>query len=241
MAIKQEESSINKKFQHNTIDSDKERRSRELVSLTSSEDSPSPNGMQKTTQPSSLTENTTIKRTTTTATTSSSMVSSNTNTTTTTDNKIVKFAMNYMGIANTAATGNYITTDCPVTDKHPTSNSIDVTLPNGVNITSSHTAILQLPHELPIGACKADIFPGLKSGSLVSISQLCDHGCMAMFTATPVRIFHQGRLILTGHRSIDTNNLWLLQLDGMLPHQDHVPWDTKSFPRPSNQPSVQQI
>jgi hypothetical protein len=143
------------------------------------------------------------------------MVSPHTNTTTT-NNKIVKFAMNYMGIADTAATGNYITTDCPVTDKHPTSNSIDVTLPNGVNITSTHTALLQLPHELPLGACKADIFPGLKSGSLVGIGQLCDHGCTATFTATQVQIFHQERLILTGHRSLDTNNLWLLQLDGML-------------------------
>jgi hypothetical protein len=120
MAIKQEESSINKKFQHNNIDSDKERRSPELASSTSSEDYPSPNGMRKTTRPSSLTENTTIKQTTTIATTSSSMVSPNTNTTT--NNKIVKFAMNYMGIADTAATGNYVTTECPVTNKHPTSN-----------------------------------------------------------------------------------------------------------------------
>jgi hypothetical protein len=143
------------------------------------------------------------------------MVSPNTNTTTT-NNKIIKFAMNYMGIADTAASGNYITTDCPVTDKHPISNGIDVTLPNGVNITSTHTSLLQLRHELPLGARKADIFPGLKSGSLVSIGQLCDHGCTATFTATQVQIFHQERLILTGHRSRDTNNLWMLQLDGML-------------------------
>jgi hypothetical protein len=144
--------------------------------------------------------------------------------------------MNYMGIADTAATGNYVTTDCPVTDMQPTTNGIDVTLPNGVNITSSHTALLQLPHELPIGACKADIFPGLKSGSLVSIGQLCDHGCTATFTATQVQIFHQERLILTGHRSIETNNLWMLQLDGMLAQRDQqgstrnqVPMITKTI------------
>jgi hypothetical protein len=130
--------------------------------------------------------------------------------------------MNYMGIADTAATGNYVTTDCPITDKHPTSNGIDVTLPNGVNITSSHMALLRLPCTLPIGALKADIFPGLKSGSIVSIGQLCDHGCTATFTATQVQIFHQGCLLLTGHRSIDTNNLWLLQLDGILANQDQV-------------------
>ena len=110
MAIKQEESSINKKFEHINIDSDKERRSPEVASSTSSEDSPSPNGMPKTTdRPLSLTENTTIKQTTTTTHTPSSMVSPNTNTTT--NNKTVKFAMNYMGIADTAATGNYVTTD----------------------------------------------------------------------------------------------------------------------------------
>jgi hypothetical protein len=142
-----------------------------------------------------------------------------------------------MGIADTAATGNYITMDCPVTDKHPTSHGIDVTLPNGVNITSSHTALLQLPHELPIGARKADSFPGLKSGSLMSIGQLCDHGCTATFTATQVQIFHQERLILTGHRSIDTNNLWLLQLDGMLTDQHHVLIQHQLIPR-TNEPTI---
>jgi hypothetical protein len=144
-----------------------------------------------------------------------------------------------MGIADTAATGNYVTTECPVTNKHPTSNGIDVTLPNGVNITSSHTALLQLPHELPIGPCKADIFPGLKSGSLMSIGQLCDHGCTATFTATQVQIFHQGRLILTGHRSIDTNNLWMLQLDGMLlANRDHVPSRQQESPKIMIEPTI---
>jgi hypothetical protein len=74
----------------------------------------------------------------------------------------------------------------------------------------------------------------------MSIGQLCDHGCTATFTATQVQIFHQGRLILTGHRSIVTNNLWMLRLDGMLlANQDHVPaWNQVPMTTKTIEPTI---
>jgi hypothetical protein len=53
---------------------------------------------------------------------------------------------------------------------------------------------------------------------------------LACFTATQVQIFHQGILILTGHRSFDISNLWLLQLDGKLANHRHVPVPHQQVP-----------
>jgi hypothetical protein len=161
----------------------------------------------------------------------SSLASPNTNPINDNISKNVHFAANYTAIANTAATGNYVTPDCPVTNIHPTSTGINVTIPDGSNITSSHTALLRLPPTLPLGARIAHIFPGLKSGSLISIGQLCDHGCTAFFDAKQLRISYNNEIIMTGFRSVDTNNLWLLQLD------DHVSGPSASAPSPSQVPN----
>ena len=149
-----------------------------------------------------------------------------TNTTTTTNQQLVtpntnptyKNTMNYTAIADTAATGHYITQECPVVDKRSTNYGVNVTLPDGNSINSTHTALLQLPSQLPINARTAHIFPDLKSGSLISIGQLCDHNCTAIFDATQVKIYYKDAIIMSGARSINTNNLWVLELDD-LPNQ----------------------
>jgi hypothetical protein len=51
----------------------------------------------------------------------------------------------------------------------------------------------------------------LASGSLISIGQLCDHGCTALFTATTVEISFNSQIILQGNRS-HTTKLWTLDL-----------------------------
>jgi hypothetical protein len=58
-----------------------------------------------------------------------------------------------------------------------------VILPNGEAITSTHTAELDLGN-IPLGAHTCHLFPHLRSRSLLSIRQLCDHGCEALFTHT---------------------------------------------------------
>jgi hypothetical protein len=150
------------------------------------------------------TSNTNLSSTTTTP-----LASPTTNPPTST---IIHRMAHYTAIADTAATGNYITPDCPVLERQPSNQGVDVLLPDGSLITSSHTATLQLPAVLPIGARTAHVFPDLKSGSLISIGQLCDHGCIATFDATHVKIIYHDNVIMTGYRSFATNNLWILEL-----------------------------
>jgi len=152
-----------------------------------------------------------------------SPTTTNTTTTTTTDQPLVTPTTNpptsntmyYTAIADTAATGHYVTQACPVTDKRSTNYGVQVILPDGNSITSTHTALLQLPNQLPITAKTAHIFPDLKSGSLISIGQLCDYGCTATFNAKQVQIIYKDAIIMSSARSLETNNLWVLELDDL--------------------------
>ena len=52
------------------------------------------------------------------------------------------------------------------------------------------------------------VFPSLASGSLLSVGQLCDVGCYAVFYNHFVNIFYNNHLILSGSRTDKTNGLW---------------------------------
>ena len=88
----------------------------------------------------------------------------------------------------------------------PTSQKIDVVLPNHACISSTHTAKLTLP-QLPAPATAVHLFPSLATGSLLSIGQFCDHGCTATFTKTKATVSHNGETILEGTRHPSTS-LW---------------------------------
>ena len=62
---------------------------------------------------------------------------------------------------------------------------------------STHTAQLSIPG-LPKAALEAHLFPALNNTSLLSISQLCDSDCKALFTKNKVQIKHQGQIALEG-------------------------------------------
>ena len=103
----------------------------------------------------------------------------------------------------------------PVSSKNPT---INVLIPNGDIMQSISTASLPIP-DLPATATKAHGFPHLASGSLLSVGQLCDHQCTAVFTSTKANIYHnkdiqiipKGQSILEGTRSAH-DQLWSVQL-----------------------------
>ena len=79
--------------------------------------------------------------------------------------------------------GHYlITNPCPSQAIHPAVNPITVQLPSGSTILSTHTTTIPLP-DLPAMAGHAHVFPNFTYQSLISVSQLCDHGCEALFTA----------------------------------------------------------
>lgn len=89
-------------------------------------------------------------------------------------------------------------------------------MPNGNLCYSSHRARLRLPG-LPDAACRCYLVPGLKSGPLLSIGLLADHGCTAIYDATSVTIHHNGRRILRGTRlppnpQSDAAALWSIDI-----------------------------
>jgi hypothetical protein len=76
---------------------------------------------------------------------------------------------------------------------------------------STHIVDLHLP-DLPPAARTAHLFPALGDTSLISIGQLCDAGCTAVFTATEVHIHLHNKVIIQGTRSLASNRLWTLDL-----------------------------
>ncbi|KAL7479932.1 hypothetical protein ACHAW6_007837 [Cyclotella cf. meneghiniana] len=83
-------------------------------------------------------------------------------------------------------------------------------MPDGEAIHSTHEGYLPID-DLPDEATLAHKVPGLAHLSLVSIKQLCDHGCYAIFTKKDCQIFYKGKLILVGHRHKATG-LWIVPL-----------------------------
>ena len=82
--------------------------------------------------------------------------------------------------------------------KHPDGNISQVT----------HFALLKLPF-LPVDARRVHLFYTLASGSLLSLGNFCDSGCI-----------FQGKIFLHGVRSASTTFLWKLNKD-YNQYQDH--------------------
>jgi hypothetical protein len=88
-----------------------------------------------------------------------------------------------------------------LTNFTPITQGITVSLSDGTTMTTTYTAILPIPH----------IFPAIKHSSLLSVRQLCDHGCKAHFDANKVMIRQNGKRMLTGKSSPGTIcKLWTL-------------------------------
>ena len=104
---------------------------------------------------------------------------------------------------------------------------LNVRLPDGSTIVSTHTAILNLT-TLPLSARRVHIFPNLK-GSLLSIGILCDHDMTVTYDKTKVTVRDSaGKTVLSGVRS-PTTKLWMIDLDATKPHRDEVPRPPPGF------------
>ncbi len=100
-------------------------------------------------------------------------------------------------ILDTGTTGHFLLDTTPCANKQTTQQPVQVQLPNGQTIASTHTAQLNIPN-LPETATTAHIFPGLENNSLLSVGILCDHGCTATFDATGVTVNKEGTQVLQG-------------------------------------------
>ena len=110
--------------------------------------------------------------------------------------------------ADTGASGHYLTQQ----DQHgcqevrPTTAPKNVLLPTNEIISSTHDAYLPI-YSVSKQATSATIFPALTNSSLLSIGQLCDDNCSAIFTKTNLQIIKDDKIILEGMRNL-TDGLW---------------------------------
>ena len=87
---------------------------------------------------------------------------------------------------------------------------ISVILPNGTSIYASSCGHVHFPNlTVPI---LAYIFPDIiLHTSLLSVSELCNAGCLATFTATVFQVTYNELLVLRGSK-LPTDKLWSVQL-----------------------------
>ena len=82
-----------------------------------------------------------------------------------------------------------------------------VNLPDGKTLQALESGTMPLHNLLSLAAKEAKVLTGLSNSSLISIGQLCDDGCVAVFDKTKLRIYKNGQLVLTGTRNW-TDGLW---------------------------------
>jgi hypothetical protein len=120
---------------------------------------------------------------------------------------------NHVAIVDTGATGHYLDTaaETHCTKVTPTSNGPSVQVANGETIETTKHVIVPLAPELSTQAKTGHIFDSLQSGSLISIGQLCDDDCVALFSKYDVKIIKDGQVIILGKRN-PNNGLWNIPL-----------------------------
>jgi hypothetical protein len=106
----------------------------------------------------------------------------------------------------------------PVTNKKRAVAPINVTLPDGATIQSTHTCDLLIP-QLPPAATKTYVVTSLANSSLISVGQLVDANCSVKFDRTSVEVLHNHKRILEGVRN-ERNGLWTVDLKDKNSHSD---------------------
>ena len=86
-------------------------------------------------------------------------------------------------------------------------NGPSVLLPNGDTLQATQKALIPINDTLSVQAQQTYIFPGLENASLLSIGQLCDDGCQALFDNNYLHVFKNSHLILRGFRNTQ-DGLW---------------------------------
>jgi len=103
---------------------------------------------------------------------------------------------------DSAATNHYITEQDSLCLKNiKPNNSINVTLPNSVAISSNKQGELPLSNQLSTKGKTAIVLPDLTSSSLVSLGQLCDDGCEINLDKHKLSVYKDEDLIIEGARN----------------------------------------
>ena len=121
-----------------------------------------------------------------------------------------------VGIPDTASTKHYITKDVLefCSDVEATKGP-KVAVANGRIIVPTKKAQLPLLDMITRKAKVAFSFDSLQSGFLISIGQLCDDDCIAIFSQYDVQTIKNNQALIKGRRT--DNNLWSIPLTPKAP------------------------
>jgi hypothetical protein len=120
-------------------------------------------------------------------------------------------------LLDSECTAHFLLANSKCTNKLLAATPLEVRLPNGATITSTHTATLNLP-SLPHAARQNHILPGLAQHSLLSVGQMCDSGFVVTFTATKVAVTNGASTILNVQRDKESG-MWRTPLETSIPLQ----------------------
>jgi hypothetical protein len=112
-------------------------------------------------------------------------------------------------VADTGATGTFVVVNAPVVNKQLATKPIPVQVATGSVIYSTHTAELLIP-SLPCAARLCHTLPN-HTHPLVSIGQLCDANCLALFNKNDVFITLDNKVLMLGKRH-PVSRLWHLTI-----------------------------
>jgi hypothetical protein len=126
---------------------------------------------------------------------------------------------NRFAILDSGATGTFVTNadahhlfSTSIVDDGPTILSASGT---SMHPTLQGTLPLSLKFSAPAQA--AFVLDDLKTGTLISLAQLCDENYIAVFTCYDVKLLKNNEVIITGKRM--SNGLWSLPFQPPSPHQ----------------------
>jgi hypothetical protein len=131
---------------------------------------------------------------------------------------VVPFSNPY-AILDSGTTGNFVT---PGDAQHlnnpvPVDDGPVVLSASGDPMVSTIRGTLPLSPHLSHQAKEAFELDELKTGTLISLSKICDDDCLAIFSKYDVKILKNDQVIITGIRM--NNGLWSVPLKSSSPHQ----------------------
>jgi hypothetical protein len=113
-------------------------------------------------------------------------------------------------ILDSGCTSNFLSAAAPCSDKQAAHVPLNVNMPNGTTIQSSHTCNLLLT-DLTHQARQAHILPGLVHNSHISVGQLCDNEYSVTFTQDQVTVSGNGKDVMYGSRD-PKSRIWRVNL-----------------------------
>ena len=106
---------------------------------------------------------------------------------------------NTHGLLDLGASDHFLAIHSQVESSWPTTNKINVVIPDGEKMLSTKECNIDWP-ALPKSARHGHIIPSLKNYVLISVVKLCDAGCQVLFKYDCCLVIYKGKIIMYGVR-----------------------------------------